>query len=156
ASALVFRSGFDRFDPAERADQVSEMRAAAEKAVQLDPLLAEAYRALGSTYARDAQWQMSEKSFRRALELDPNDSLIRNEFAANLLLPLGRIDEAVDQMRLASKSDPLSPYVERILVQGLFIAGRLDEAVKRCEKPCLRAMLLQGKAADTIPILEAR
>ena len=50
------------------------MRAAAEKAIRLDPLLAEAHDALGMAYARDAQWEQSEKSFRRAIELDPNRS----------------------------------------------------------------------------------
>ena len=48
------------------------MRAAAEKAIQLDPMLAEAHDALGMAYARDAQWEQSEKSFRRAIALDPN------------------------------------------------------------------------------------
>ena len=50
------------------------MRAAAEKAIQLDPLLAEAHDALGMVYARDGQWEQSEKSFRRAIELDPSRS----------------------------------------------------------------------------------
>ena len=52
------------------ADEMPKMRAAAEKAIQLDPLLAEAHDALGMAYARDAQWEQSEKSFRRAIELD--------------------------------------------------------------------------------------
>ena len=57
------------------------MRAAAEKAIQLDPLLAEAHDALGMAYARDGQWEQSEKSFRRAIELDPSDSLSHVDFA---------------------------------------------------------------------------
>ena len=56
------------------------MRAAAEKAIQLDPLLAEAHEALGMVYARDGQWAQSEKSFRRAIELDPSDSLAYSDF----------------------------------------------------------------------------
>ena len=50
------------------------MRVAAEQAIRLDPLLAEAHDALGMLYARDARWADSEKSFRRAIELDPNSS----------------------------------------------------------------------------------
>jgi len=154
ASALGYRSGTDRFDAAERAEQVSQMREAAERAVQLDPLLAEAHEALGSMYARDAKWQMSEKSFRRALELDPNDSSLRSVFVNNLLLPLGRLEESVAEMRLAERSDPLSAYIQWTLFRTLLIAGHLDEAIKHCEKPCIDAMLLQGRAAEAIPILE--
>jgi TolB-like protein len=58
----------------DHADELTGMRAAAEKAIQLDPLLAEAHDALGMAYARDGQWAQSEKSFRRAIELDPNNS----------------------------------------------------------------------------------
>jgi hypothetical protein len=50
------------------------MREAAEKAIQLDPLLAEAHEALGAVQAGDAEWAQSEKSFRRSLELDSNNS----------------------------------------------------------------------------------
>jgi len=42
------------------------------------------------------------------------------------------------------------------LVLVLFIAGRFDEAATRCPKPCVEALLLQGRAAEAIPNLEAR
>ena len=80
----------------------------------------------------------------------------RAQFARNLLLPLGRIEEAIAQLRLAEKSDPLSPDVQRTFAQVLFTAGRFDEAAGRCPKPCVEALLLQGRAAEAIPILEAR
>ena len=155
ASALAYLSG-QGFDAAKRAERVSQMREAAGKAVELDPLLAEAHEALGSMYARDAQWQMSEKSFRRALELDPNDSSLRSEFGSTLLMPLGRIEESVAEMRLAERSDPLSADIQRILAHILFIAGRFDEAIKHCPKPCLDALSLTGSASEAIPILEER
>jgi TolB-like protein len=40
---------------------MTEMRSAAEKAIQLDPLLAEAHDAIGVVYARDGHWEQSEK-----------------------------------------------------------------------------------------------
>src|SRR5215472_312948 len=155
ASALAYRSG-QAFDAARRAEQMSQMREVAGKAMELDPLLAEAHEALGSMYAREAQWQMSENSFRRALELDPNDSSLRREFANNLLMPLGRNEEALAEMRLAERSDPLSAEVQRVLTHALFIAGRFDEAIRHCPKPCLDALLITGGATEAIPILEER
>jgi TolB-like protein/predicted Zn-dependent protease len=156
AVAYAALSGFDRFNPVERADQMSKMRADAETAIQLDPLLGEAHGALGIVYARDGQWEQSEKSFRRSLELDPSSSFNRVQFAGSLLLPLQRRADALAQVQLAAKSDPLSAQVQFSLAQELFINGRFKEAVAHCEKPCTEALLLSGKAAEAIPILETR
>jgi TolB-like protein len=156
AVAHAGRSGFDRFDEPERAAIILRMRTAAQKAVELDPLLAEAHYALGMMYARDAQWEQSEKSFRRSLRLDPNNSVTRYDLILYLLLPLGRIEEALAQARMAEKTDPLSSAVQLIFKLVLFSAGRLDEGTVHCPKPCAEALLLQGRAAEAIPILEAQ
>jgi TolB-like protein len=55
-------------------DELDTLRATSEKAIQLDPMLAEAHEALAMTYARDGQWQQAEKSFQRAIDLDRNAS----------------------------------------------------------------------------------
>ena len=54
AAAYAWRSGRPMFDAAE---EMTKMRLAAEKAIQLDPLSAEAYDALGILYARQAEWE---------------------------------------------------------------------------------------------------
>jgi serine/threonine-protein kinase len=161
AVAYSFRSGQFAFDIA---DEVAKMRAAAEKAIQLDPLLAEAHYALGVARARDAQWVESEKSFRRAIELDPNRSTSYHDFAWFLLFPLGRIDEALQQLRLAEKTDPLSPAIHYELARVLLSAGRYDEAAAHCEKvtaefgfrlECLGLVRLgQGKIGEVIQMFE--
>src|SRR5579872_5748874 len=93
AVAYAALSGFDRFNPAERAGYLFNEPATTERAIQLDPVLAEAHEALGIVYARDAQWEQSEKSFRRAIELDPSSSSIRYSFVNGLLTPLNRLAE---------------------------------------------------------------
>ena len=115
-------------------DDLLQMRAAAEKVIGLDPLLAEAHQALGMVYARDGQWTQSEKSFRRAIELDPSDSLAYSDLTINLLLPLGRIEDGIREMRIAEKTDPLSPWVQNILGWALLSAGRYEEAAGHCRK----------------------
>ena len=147
-------SGFDRFDAAERSLMISKMQAAAQKAIELDPLLAEAHYALGMMYARDAQWDESEKSFRRSLQLDPNNAFTRNDLILYLLLPLGRIEEALAQARMADKTDPLSPQVQRTYRLVLFSVGRVEEGSAHCPQPCAEALILKGRASEAIPILE--
>jgi tetratricopeptide (TPR) repeat protein len=83
------------------------MRINAEKALELDPLLAEAHAALGMIHSRDAHWDQAEQSFKRALDLDPNRAMTRKHLVMQLLLPLGRIQEALEQVRLTEKIDPV-------------------------------------------------
>src|SRR5215472_6114364 len=93
-------------------DDLVKMRTAAERAIQLDPLLEESHDALGVVYAREGRWREAEASLRRAIELDPNSSATRLNFVMNFLWPLGRIDEAVQQLRAAENADPLSPALQ--------------------------------------------
>jgi TolB-like protein len=143
----------------EHGDELTRMRIAAEKAIQLDPLLAEAHDALGMEYARDGQWVQAESSFRRAIELDPSDSVAYGDLMLVVLLPLGRIEEAVREMQTAEKTDPLSRSVQSDLGAVLLAAGRFEEAARHCQKviadtDCLgRVRLGQGRIDEAIQIL---
>jgi len=161
AAAHAARSGQFAYD---LADEMSKMRSAAEMAIQLDPLLAEAHDALGMVYSRDGQWERSEKSFRRAIEIDRSDSTAYSHLAMYLLFPLGRVEEAITQLRIAEKTDPLAPRIQDYLAYALIAARRYDEAFGHCEKlpadyraksTCLgRARLGQGRIGEAIQIYE--
>ena len=162
AEARAFRSymGVPR---SEQDDEVAKMRAAAEKAIELDPLLPEAHTAMGAAYARNGQWQQAEQSLRRAIEIGPTLSTPHELLARFVLWPLGRISEAVHEMRTAEGYDPLSPRAQYDLADVLLTMGRFEEAAKQCEQmsedairrqECLgRARLGQGRAAEAIQIL---
>jgi tetratricopeptide (TPR) repeat protein len=162
AAARAARSAEYQFD---MPDEMSKMRVAAKKAMDLDPLLAETHRALGRVYARDAKWAESEKSFRKAIELDPNSAESYHDFVMFLLLPLGRIEEALKQLPLAQKADPLSPQVDYSLYYLLNAVGRDAEAAHYCKRLpddfyaksiCLtQAQLNEGRGGEAIPRLEA-
>jgi serine/threonine-protein kinase len=131
AEAHAFRSGQFRFDIAAEA---ASMRAAAETAIELDPLAAEAHDAMAMAQARSAQWAQSEKSFLRALELDPGRSASNSHYAFFLLVPLGRTAEALRQFRIAHQNDPLSPMLRYWLARLLISLGRYSEAAGYFEK----------------------
>jgi tetratricopeptide (TPR) repeat protein len=130
----------------------------------LDPLLAEAHDTMGMAYSCAAQWELSEKSFRRAIELNPSRSTSYASAAMYLLLPLGRIDEALVNLRRAEEADPLSPQVQGYLGYVLTSAGRYDEAARHCDKLpedyglktyCVgRAWLGKGKIGEVVRMLE--
>ncbi|HEY6345792.1 MAG TPA: hypothetical protein VIY49_30240 [Bryobacteraceae bacterium] len=81
AAAYAFRTGEDRLNPwavLSRDEEMQRMHSDVAKAIELDPLLAEAHAAQGMVQARDGQWEQSEKSFRRALELEPKSGRKNN------------------------------------------------------------------------------
>ena len=108
-----------------QAEELAKMRVADAKAIQLDPLLAEAHDALGMVYARDGQWEQSEKSLRRAIQLAPGRSMSYSRLALYLLLPLGRIGEAVHWLHIAEKADRLSAEIQ-------FDLGYIPRTQARC------------------------
>ncbi len=88
-------------------DAFPKARAAARRALEIDPELAEAHNSLAYvSFFHDWKWDQAERSFRRALELNPGYS-IAHQWYANLL-GRGRLDEALAEMRKARELDPLS------------------------------------------------
>src|SRR5580692_9721001 len=98
AEAYAWQS-FARTGDPNREEKLQKMQAAAEEAIQLDPLLAEAHSALGTAFADRGQWEQAERSFRRAIEIDPNSSTTHDHFSRFYYWPLGRIKEAVREER---------------------------------------------------------
>ncbi len=159
AAAYAYRSGEDRMEPwavLGRGEEMARMRAVAAKALDLDPLLAEAHMAQGMIEARDGKWAEGEKRFRHALELDTNGSVTRKQYVLSILWPLGRLKEALEQIQLAEKSDPLAPDLQRLHSDVLFSAARVREGSDHCSQPCPRGLILEGRASEAIPILERR
>lgn len=101
---------------------------AAEKALELDPDLADAHAVLADVYQKRWQWADAEAEYKRALELNPNDSAAHLGYASWLMCQ-GRMDEALSWSRRARELDPLGVTgVTTGLI--LFNARRYDEAVR--------------------------
>ncbi|MGC9952391.1 MAG: winged helix-turn-helix domain-containing protein [Bryobacteraceae bacterium] len=91
-------------DPAKVAP---EARAAVAKALALDPNLAEAHGSLAKIELwYDWDWAGSEREYRRAIELNPNDSMIRLGYS-HYLLVRKRFDDALEENRRALDLAPL-------------------------------------------------
>lgn len=107
---------------------------AAEKALSLDPMLSEAHSALGFVLLDfDFDFSAAEQAFRRAIELNANNSNARRSYG-QLLAQLGRHDEAEHQFKKALEVDPLSAIGNWIYSFGLFEARRYDDCIEQTEK----------------------
>ena len=105
---------------------------AALKALQLDPLLAEAHAALANMYARDRDWVNARMSFLKALALNPSLTETHSDFVLGVLMPVGDTDEALRQLAAARVVDPLSLDVRRTQAHVFVEAGRYDDAIENC------------------------
>jgi tetratricopeptide (TPR) repeat protein len=105
------------------------MRPAAAKAIELDPLLAEAQAAMGITYSRERDWENARKSFDRAIELNPSLTQVHTNYSVSTLLPLGKSAKALELLEAALAADPLSLEVRRERALAQIIAGRYDDAI---------------------------
>jgi TolB-like protein/Tfp pilus assembly protein PilF len=113
----------------------SRARKAAEKALQLNPSLAEAHTSLalvGPDHAWD--WAGSQREFLRAIALDPNYATAHHWYGDGYLAPMGRTEEAVAEVRLAEKLDPLSPIIATDVAKELYYARRYPEATAQLKK----------------------
>ena len=107
----------------------SKMRAAATRAVSLDPNLPEAHVALGAVVAfYEWNWSEGEKEFQRALALNPNLPLAHH-WHAMLLECLGRFQDALEPRQRARELEPITPIMIAALGQTLFRLGDNQRAL---------------------------
>ncbi|HWN09008.1 MAG TPA: winged helix-turn-helix domain-containing protein [Pyrinomonadaceae bacterium] len=110
-----------------------EAKAATAQALRLDPNLGEAYSSLGRIqHWHDWNWEGAEKSFLRAIDLNPN-SVNARQFYSRLLTTMGRYDEGLNQMYKAQELDPRSADLAVPLSGILDRRGAFDESIRVLE-----------------------
>jgi TolB-like protein len=99
-------------------------RDAAQLALDYDPTLGEAFCILACVQAAyDFNWRGAERTFQTALHFSPSSAIVRGSFGLFLLEPLGRLDQALEQLELALAFDPLSA-VSHFQLGHLFMLRR--------------------------------
>ena len=114
-------------------EAAARARAAAERALELDPDLAAAHTSLATVLADYYwDWNSARRHFRRAVELDPAYAT-GHQLYAEFLRDTGSGDEALEEIAKARELDPLSPFYQ--LVEGtIHLASRRpDEAIRLYE-----------------------
>lgn len=105
-----------------------QAKAAAEKALEIDPLMSKAYNSLGVVklfYEWD--WRGAEAAFRRAIELNPHYADAHQRYGM-LLTAEGRFDEAVAEFKLAREFDPLSLIIKTISGYPFYYSREFEPA----------------------------
>jgi TolB-like protein/Tfp pilus assembly protein PilF len=117
-----------------QAESAAKSRAAATKALDLDPSLAETHVSMGQVLEIfDWDFADAEREFRRALVINPGYAT-GLQWYAELLENLARYDEALATIRRAQEADPFSLIINAVHGQILSRSGRTKEAAAQFRK----------------------
>ncbi|MEO7474818.1 MAG: tetratricopeptide repeat protein, partial [Gemmatimonadales bacterium] len=123
--------GFEEFGDLAPRDAMPRAKAAADRALAIDPLIAEGHLWSGVVaFLYEYDWPQAEAALLRALDLSPHYSPAHTWHAV-LLSAVGRHEEALARIRGAEAIDPLSFPIQTVLTHVLHYAGRYEEAVAR-------------------------
>lgn len=134
AYGLLTTVPFDALPPREAMPKAA---AAARRALELDPSLPEAHAALGLVlHHYEWEWDQAERSYQRALELNPDYSAALLRYAW-LLLARGRAADALARISRAQQiAEELDPHllvaIRATRAAALYYARNFDAAIAEC------------------------
>jgi TolB-like protein/Tfp pilus assembly protein PilF len=103
-------------------------------AVLLDENSAEAHTSLAHVKStQDWDWIGADREFQRAISLNPQYPTAHHWYGMSCLAPLGRLDEALDQMLIANALDPVSSIIARDTAVIHYYKRDLETALEQCD-----------------------
>src|SRR6516164_6336303 len=115
-------------------DVMPQAKAAAEKALQLDPSLGRAHFSLAQVLELyDWNWSEADKEYRLALKLDPNYAFAHLQYG-RYLQALGRNDEAIRHVNYALELDPFDFKTKDLAAFVTWATRQYDLAIKQFER----------------------
>lgn len=114
--------------------EMPQAKAAAQKAIDIDPTLAEGYTSRGFIkLAYDWDWLGAEADFKRSLELNPRYPTA-HQWYASYLVQMGKFDLAKKEIEQAQQLDPLSPIISSNAGLYSYFEHRYDDAIAQYQK----------------------
>jgi serine/threonine protein kinase/tetratricopeptide (TPR) repeat protein len=110
-----------------------KVKSAAERALQLDPTLAEAHTSLGWAEFHGLEWAEAAKEFQRAIELNASYPTAHSWYG-EYLMAQGRFEQAQEEMTIAHRLDALSPAVNLALGYRFYYARQYAQAIEQEQK----------------------
>lgn len=131
ADAIHFLSGYNA---PEQREALTRVRAALNKAIELDETLAEPHASLGLIAMNiDWDWAEAEREFKRAIELNANYATA-HQWYGEFLAYLGRFEEGIKEIERAHELDPLSLIITTDVAKVYAMARRYDAAIAQYQR----------------------
>ncbi len=122
------------YSMAEPAKTMLAAKDAAERAIALDPNLAEPFTCLALVRGYEWKWQEAGELYRKSIALNPGYSTAHHWYATDYLVKLGWVRLAIAEMDKAIALDPLSSIKLEGRAYLSMIAGDFDDARRRYEE----------------------
>ncbi len=117
--------------PSAYREEVARAREATGRALALDPDLGLAHAVKAQIeFEEDWNWAAAERSFKRASELSPSLFEAHHQYS-HLLMCLGRVEESLEQSRIALALDPLNTAATLHMGWHHLVAGQFDQAIEQ-------------------------
>ncbi|BDC48850.1 hypothetical protein F183_A11660 [Bryobacterales bacterium F-183] len=139
ADAHLAQAGYTTGDSLSRLAQATE---ACNRALRLDPSLAEAHCSLAAIYQHNWKWEQAQEHYAEAMRLKTHFPRAHRWYAG-FALQFGRTQETLDHMRLALQQDPHEKAAIVGSVLYLLYCGRPQEAIALGE-PVMDGRNLEG------------
>ena len=100
-----------------------------QRALELDPLLPEAYSGLASTLTwQHFDWDAARPNFERAIQLNPSFAEA-HMFYSHYLGIVGELEKSSKHMQLALELDPMNPFVQALSAIQLAMLDEFEQSV---------------------------
>jgi len=117
----------------------------AASAVLLDDELAEGHTSLAHVKAtQDWDWHGAELEYRRAIALDPRLATAHHWYSVSCLVPLGRLDDALQEVQFAQTLDPVSKIISRDTARVYYYRREFEAALEECDRTIERDPYFSG------------
>jgi len=124
----------DNTAAAQEEETTAMARTYLDKALALDPYLAEAHATLGNIISStEGKWAEAESSFKRSIELNPNYPSAHHYYS-RLLRRQSRFDEALDEAIKAKQLDELSAGISNNMAEALYEKGDIEAAIAEANR----------------------
>jgi eukaryotic-like serine/threonine-protein kinase len=135
AESYFWSAFWGSMDPREA---FSKAKSAALEALRLDGTIADAHSALGTVLGSgEFDWPGAEREFKRALELSLSSKVVRYDYAwcyaMWFLYPLGRVEQALAEIRRALELDPLDPFFHSLSGHLLYSLRQFEPAIAQLQ-----------------------
>jgi TolB-like protein/DNA-binding winged helix-turn-helix (wHTH) protein len=118
--------------PVSPRDSFPQAKAAAMRAILLDPSLAEAHAALGMEKSHyEFDFPGAEKEFLKAIEVNPNSTYAHLFYSNCFLMPMGRQMQAIAENKRALELDPLSLPINTFMGMTYIFAADYGNAYRQ-------------------------
>jgi TolB-like protein/DNA-binding winged helix-turn-helix (wHTH) protein/Tfp pilus assembly protein PilF len=111
------------------AEAAPKAKAAATRALEIDPSLAEAETSLATAkFNYDWDWTGATQGFTKAMQMDPGYATVYQRYSL-YLSAMGRFDDSLEQIKKARDLDPLSISINASLGWRLYLAREYDRSI---------------------------